>query len=145
MKISLGSDHGGFTLKEEIIGHLKKLDIEVIDHGCYSLDSVDYPDIAIKVCSDVQEKNVDFGILVCTTGIGMSIAANKCRGIRAALVSNSDASYYTRCHNDANVLCLANKYTSVNEAFEIVDIFLNTRFEGGRHLRRVEKITKMEE
>ena len=140
MKISIGSDHGGFTLKEQIIKHLNELEYEVTDCGCFSLESCDYPIYAKKVAYDVQNENVDFGILICTTGIGMSITANKVKGVRAALVTNEDAAHLTRKHNNSNIICLGAKYTSYEDAIKYIDIFLNEKFEGGRHLRRVNLI-----
>ena len=145
MKISIACDHGGLKLKNELVDYIIKLGHEALDRGCYSLDSVDYPDYAHLVCCDVQSQKADFGVLICTTGIGMSIAANKHKGIRAALVSNSDASYMTRLHNNSNVVCLSQKYTSLDEAKEIIHTFITTEFEGGRHLRRVDKVNKLEE
>ena len=145
MKISIACDHGGLKLKNELVDYIIKLGHEALDRGCYSLDSVDYPDYAHLVCCDVQSQNADFGVLICTTGIGMSIAANKHKGIRAALVSNPDASYMTRLHNNSNVVCLSQKYTSLDEAKEIIHTFITTEFEGGRHLRRVDKVNKLEE
>lgn len=145
MVISIGADHGGLDLKNHLLNYLKELNHEVIDHGCYDYSSVDYPDYAHKVCVDVQEKTACFGVLVCTTGIGMSIAANKHDGIRAALVSNEDASYMTRLHNNSNVLCLSQKYTDVEMAKKILFTFISTQFDGGgRHLRRVNKVTELE-
>lgn len=140
MKISIGSDHGGFTLKEQVIKHLNELEYEVTDCGCFSLESCDYPIYAKKVAFDVSNENVDFGILICTTGIGMSITANKVKGVRAALVTNEDAAHLTRKHNNSNVICLGAKYTSYEDAIKYIDIFLNEKFEGGRHLRRVNLI-----
>ncbi len=140
MKISIGSDHGGFVLKENVKKHLLDLKYDVIDCGCNSLDSVDYPVYAEKVCEKVQSHECEFGVLVCTSGIGMSICANKYDGIRAALVLNEDASKYSRMHNNCNVICLGAKYMNEDEANHYVDNFLNTLFEGGRHSRRVEMI-----
>ena len=140
MRISIGSDHGGFILKEEVIKHLNSLEYEVTDCGTYSLDSSDYPIYAKKVANDVKNDNADFGILICTTGIGMSITANKVKGVRAALISNLDAAHLTRKHNNSNVICLGAKYTSVNDAIAFIDAFLNEKFEGGRHERRVNLI-----
>ena len=142
MKIYIGSDHAGFLLKEEIKKALIK-DYEVIDCGTNSTDSVDYPDCAHAVCSKMQEG--DYGILVCFTGIGMSIAANKHHGIRAALVGRTEDAILTREHNDANVLCLSAKNTPIREAKSIVKAFLSTSFTGGRHQRRVDKIRNLEQ
>ncbi len=145
MKISIGSDHGGFSLKEEIIKELQKQNVEVVDKGTYDTTSVDYPVYAEKVCRDIQKKVSDFGVLICTTGIGMCISANKFKGIRAALVSNKDSAIMTRRHNNSNVICLGARYTSLNDAVDWIMTFVNEKFEGGRHLRRVELIGKQEE
>lgn len=145
MKIAIASDHAGYNLKEEIKKHLASMKIETIDYGTNSLDSVDYPDYAYPASVSVRDKKVDFGILVCYTGIGMSITANKVRGIRAALVSNIEASKLTREHNNANVLCLGAKDLSVDNALAIVDAFITTSFMGGRHERRVNKIMEIEQ
>ncbi len=145
MKISIGSDHGGFHLKQDIVKYLQSRKIEVVDSGAYDAESVDYPLYAEKVCKDIQNKVVDFGILVCTTGIGMCISANKFHGIRAALVHHVQEAESARRHNNANVLCFGQKFTTAKEAQAIIDIFVNTPFDGGRHLRRVEIITKQEE
>ncbi len=140
MKLAIGCDHGGFLLKQEVVSYLKEKGYDVIDCGCDSLDSVDYPVYAKKVSNYVSNNEVTFGILICTTGIGMSICANKFKGVRAALVSNEDCCMMTRMHNNSNVLCMGAKYTTKEQAFKYCDIFLNTNFEGGRHLRRVEQI-----
>lgn len=145
MKIALASDHAGFTLKEEIKKHLEKLNIAYIDYGTNSLESVDYPDYAYPACLSVKNNECDYGILVCYTGIGMSIVANKVKGIRAALVSTLDQASLTRMHNNANVLCLSQKETELQLALSIVDTFLNTSFEKGRHERRVNKIMEIEQ
>ena len=110
MKLSIASDHGGFLLKEEVLNYLKEKGYDVIDEGCYSQDRVDYPVFAVKVSDDVFDKKADFGILICTSGIGMSICANKHKGIRAALVMNEDAAKFSRLHNNANVICMGAKY-----------------------------------
>ena len=145
MKISIGSDHGGFSLKEELIVALKEKNIEIIDQGTYNLDSVDYPLFAEKVSKDVQSKTSDFGVLICTTGIGMCISANKFKGIRAALVNNLDSAVLTRQHNNSNIICLGAKYLNKKEAVELVEAFIQTKFDGGRHERRIEIIGKQEE
>ena len=142
MRIYLGSDHAGFLFKEEIKKVLTKK-YEVIDCGTNGPDSVDYPDFAHAVCSQMQEG--DYGILICFTGIGMSIAANKHHGIRAALVGKTEDAILTREHNDANVLCLSAKNTPLSEAKSIVKAFLSTPFTGGRHQRRVDKIKELEQ
>lgn len=145
IKIAIGSDHKGFEHKKSIIEHLSKLGIEVTDFGTNSELSVDYPDFAKGVCKAVQSNTADFGILICYTGIGMSIVANKYKGIRASLVGNKENAFLTRSHNDANVLCIGAKDTEISQAIEIVSTFLETDFEGGRHINRVEKIKEVEE
>lgn len=143
MKISIAADHCGYVLAKYITNVLSK-EHDVKYHGTFSGDSVDYPDFAKKVAQDVQQKIANFGILVCKTGIGMSIAANKMHGIRAALVHTKEEAILTRAHNDANILCLGEAYTSNALAISIINMFLSTKFEGGRHERRVEKIKKLE-
>ncbi len=142
--IAIGSDHAGYALKCEIIKHLEEKGIEFIDCGC-SGESVDYPDIAEKTCAKVVSGEADKGILICGTGVGISISANKINGIRAALCGDWYSAKYTRLHNDANVLCMGGRVIGAGLAIEITDIFLETEFEGGRHARRVEKIMKLEE
>ena len=144
-KIALGSDHGGKNLKDAIKAHLMEKGYEVIDYGTDSSDSCDYPDLALPVALAAAQKEVDFGILCCGTGIGVSIAANKVKGVRAALVGNVFAAHAAREHNDANVLCLGERVLGVGLALEIVDTFLGASFEGGRHARRVEKLMQMED
>ena len=144
MKIALGSDHGGYPMKEHVKEWLLSHGYEVEDKGCFGRESVDYPDYAKTVCDDVKSGASAFGVLVCTSGIGMSIAANKIRGIRAALCLNADSGKFSRLHNDANVCCLGAKYLQPKEALEIVKIFASTQFEGGRHLRRVQKFMDFE-
>jgi ribose 5-phosphate isomerase B len=144
MKIALGADHAGFQLKEKLRSMLRSKGVEVVDFGTDSGESTDYPDYALKVSRAVASGRADRGVLVCFTGIGMSIAANKVPGIRAAVAINEDAVRLTRAHNDANVLTLAAKYTSESDAERYVDAFLATAFEGGRHARRVGKIAEME-
>ena len=143
-KFSIGSDHGGFELKQAIIASLEKEGYEIIDNGCFDKSSVDYPDYAKLVCNDVNTQKVDFGVLVCTSGIGMSIAANKVKGIRGALCLSVDAGMFSRLHNNANVCCLGAKYLDVPTAVEIVKTFSNTDFEAGRHCRRVDKFMDFE-
>jgi glycine hydroxymethyltransferase len=138
--IALGADHGGFALKELLKQHLQKQGIAVTDFGTTSTDSTDYPDYAQAVARSVTEHQHDYGILVCTSGVGMSIAANKVPGARAALVWDAEMAAMSRRHNDANVLCLGGKGTQPQEATGIVDAFLTSRFEGGRHERRVGKL-----
>lgn len=139
MKISLGADHGGYLLKNAVAEYLRKLGHEVVDHGTGSDASVDYPEFVGPVCQDVRVGGADFGVLVCTSGIGMSIAANKFHGIRAAVVRTAEDAIATRGHNHANVLCLGGKNTPVEAAPSIVDAFIGSPEEGGRHERRVEK------
>lgn len=143
--ISIGADHKGVDHKKAIIEHLETKGIKVIDRGPNAYDSVDYPDYAKKVCSDVQKNESSFGILICYTGIGMSIVANKHRGIRAALVGKAENAKLTRNHNNTNVLCLGAKDTEIKTALEIVDTFIEEEFEGGRHIQRVNKIEEVEE
>ena len=142
--IAIGSDHAGYALKCEIIKHLEEKGIEFIDCGCNG-ESVDYPDIAEKTCAKVVSGEADKGILICGTGVGISISANKIKGIRDALCGDWYSAKYTRLHNDANVLCMGGRVIGAGLATEITDIFLETEFEGGRHARRVEKIMKLEE
>lgn len=144
MKISIACDHGGFELKEGLKKWLTDNNYEVIDYGTNSLDSCDYPDFGRKAAEAVANKTVDKGIVICTTGIGMSIVANKVDGVRCALVSNTDAASLTRRHNDTNVLALGAKYTNFDLAKEITQVWLSTEFEGGRHQRRVDKIMEIE-
>jgi glycine hydroxymethyltransferase len=144
VKIALGSDHAGYELKESLKQQLTTAGRTVQDAGTDSLDSTDYPDYAQAVVREVQEGNADFGILVCSTGIGMSISANKALGIRAALVHDKQTARLSREHNNANILCLASSSTSAATAQEIVDLFLTTEFTGGRHERRLNKISDAE-
>ncbi len=145
MKIAIGADHRGVDYKQKVIEILKSLGHEVKDLGPNSDDSVDYPDFGFKVAHAVADGEVDFGITICMTGNGMNIAANKIKGIRAGLALNTEMAYYTRLHNNANVLTLSSKYTNESELKEIIDAFLSTDFEGGRHIQRVEKIIKAEQ
>lgn len=144
-RIAIGCDHRGFSLKEMIMSVLETSGYTYRDFGCYSTESVDYPDFAQKVGEAVASGDFDEGILVCSTGIGMCIAANKIRGIRAALCHTVFAARRARQHNDANVLCLAAEDVDTKLALEIVRTFLTTDFEGGRHARRVSKISALEE
>lgn len=145
MKIALGADHAGFDLKEQVKRHLLSRGIQVQDEGTNSGDSVDYPDFARKVGADVVERRADFGILVCGTGIGMSMAANKILGIRAANVSSEFEAQMAREHNDANVLALGARVLEPSAAMRIVDKWLETTFAGGRHQRRVDKIMEIQQ
>ena len=140
MKIAIGCDHGGFELKNEIIKYLESENYEVKDFGTYSTDSCDYPDISQPVAEAVAAKEFDFGILICGTGIGMSISANKFKGIRASLCSDTYSARMTRKHNDSNILCLGERVVGHGLALDIVDTWLVTEFEGGRHKRRVDML-----
>lgn len=144
MKIAIGCDHGGFEHKNAILNHLTENGFEVKDFGIYENVSVDYPDIAKKVCESIQNGESELGILVCGTGIGMSLAANKHKGIRAAVLSDHFSAKYTRLHNNANVLCLGGRVIGIGTALELVDLFVSTEFEGGRHQLRIDKITEIE-
>ena len=140
MKIAIGSDHGGYALKAQLVELLKEKDVSVEDLGCDNAESVDYSDYAAAVADQVSNAIVDQGIIVCTTGIGVSITANKFPRVRAALCMNAEMASLTRQHNNANVLCLSGKYTTAQEAADILEAWLNAEFEGGRHERRVGKI-----
>src|SRR5256714_14655255 len=144
MKISLGADHAGFELKETIRKLLLQQGIEVNDRGTHSSEAVDYPDYARKVAEEVADHDADLGILVCGSGIGMSIAANKVAGVRAANVSSEYEAQLSREHNNANVLALGARILQPDQAIRIVDTWLATAFAGGRHERRVEKIAEIE-
>jgi len=144
MKIIIGSDHGGFEVKEKIRETLSKLEYDITDVGCHNTESCDYPDFASRVAGDVAKNRFVFGILVCGSGIGMSIAANKFKGIRAALVWNVEVAKLTREHNDSNILCLSGRFLRPEEAAEIVKVWLNTKFSGGRHAKRLKKIEILE-
>ncbi len=144
MKISLGADHAGYQLKEKIKQRLAQQGIEVTDHGTASIDSVDYPDYARAVAHDVAQKRADWGILVCGSGIGMAMAANKVPGVRAANVTSELEAQLSREHNDANVLAIGARILDDAAAFKIVDKWLHAGFAGGRHQRRVDKITALE-
>ena len=144
MKIALGADHAGYQLKDQIKQHLEQQGISVCDEGTSSSESVDYPDYARAVAHDVSEHRADLGILVCGSGIGMAITANKVDGIRAANVSTEYEAQMSREHNNANVLALGARIINADEAFRIVDTWLATQFAGGRHERRVEKIMAIE-
>lgn len=142
--IALSSDHAGFPLKEEIKKYFDEKQIAYQDCGAYSTDSVDYPYQAKKACDLVVSGECDKAILCCGTGVGISIAANKVKGIRAACCSDYFSAKYTRAHNDANALCLGARVIGPGAALELVEVFLNTPFEGGRHQRRVDQITEIE-
>lgn len=140
MKISIGSDHAGFELKEALAEYLRGRGAEVVDCGTHSKDSVDYPDFAQAVARNVAAGTSDFGVLVCWTGVGISIAANKVAGVRAVNCFNADMAELSRRHNDANVICFGQKFIAAKDAENWIDIFLKTPFDGGRHARRVGKM-----
>lgn len=140
VKIAVGSDHAGFELKQIIIEHLSERNMNYEDFGTNCLDSVDYPDYAKKVAEEVNSKELIMGILVCGSGQGMAMTANRFKNVRAAICHNSDVAKVTRQHNDANVLCLGSRYINISEAIKCVDVFLSTDFEGERHLKRINKI-----
>ena len=140
MKISLASDHGGLELKNDIADYLKKLGHSVHDYGTYSKDRCDYPDFAKPAALAVANGECERGIVVCTTGIGVSMVANKIKGVRCALCLNPDMAKMTRAHNNANVIAMGQKYVDIDTAKQIVDNFLNTPFDGGVHATRVSKI-----
>jgi ribose 5-phosphate isomerase B len=144
MRIAIGSDHRGFALKGVFSNHLRKSGREVLDFGCSSEDSVDYPDFALQVAQAVARRRANLGILICSSGIGMSITANKVRGVRAALCFNELMAARSRQHNDANVLCLGADYISRRKALATLDAWLSAEFEGGRHKRRLNKIRRQE-
>ena len=143
-KITVGCDHAAFELKKKVIEHLNARGIEVIDVGTHSAESCDYPDFAHAVCKNVQDGVTELGILICGTGIGMSMAANKHRGIRAAACSDTFSARLTRMHNDANVLCFGERVVGMGLACDLVDNFIDADFEGGKHQRRVDMITAIE-
>jgi ribose 5-phosphate isomerase B len=145
MKIAIAADHAGFDLKERLRVKLKDEGHEVVDFGTGSTESCDYPDFAQQVAREVARGRSDRGILVCSTGIGMAIAANKVAGVRAAPAQSEDEVRLTREHNDANVLTLGARYLDEQRAAGLIELFLNTEFAGGRHARRVAKIAQLEE
>lgn len=142
--IALGADHGGYELKESIKKYLEEKGVEYKDLGTYSPESVDYAAIAQRTCLSVVNGECEKAILCCGTGIGISMAANKVKGIRAACCSDYFSAKFTRLHNDANALCLGGRVVGVGLALELVDVFINTEFEGGRHQRRVDQIAQIE-
>ncbi len=144
MKIALGSDHGGYALKCDIIQLLEKLGYEYKDFGCYAPESCDYPDFGAAAARAVASGECDRGIVICTTGIGISITANKIKGIRCAHCADPLEAEMTRRHNDANMMAIGAGFTGKNLAERMVEVFLTTEFEGGRHQRRVDKIMALE-
>jgi ribose 5-phosphate isomerase B len=145
MKVAIGSDHAGFILKERLKAFLIQKGFEVLDKGCYSDESCDYPDFGEAVALEVVNKNCDYGLIICGTGIGISIAANKIPGIRAALCTSKEMAHYARAHNDANIIAIGARITLQDSPEEILESFLNSNFEGGRHERRINKIKNLEE
>ena len=144
MKIAIASDHAGFTLKEHIKTFLREQNFQVIDLGPTAQTRCDYPDYALSLCQHLQTTEVELGILICGTGVGMSIAANKCSGIRAALISDVFSAQATRAHNDSNVLCLGARVIGVGLAESIVQAWCGSEFEGGRHQKRIDKMMALE-
>ena len=144
MKIAIGADHAGYELKEKVKCWLVQHGIDVDDCGTHSTESVDYPDYARAVSEEVSRKDADMGILVCGSGIGMAITANKVLGVRAANINSEHEAELSRAHNDANVLTLGARLIDQHEAFQILDVWLSTPFAGGRHQRRVDKIGEIE-
>lgn len=145
MKVAIASDHRGFQVKRKIAELVQQLGHEVLDLGVSNEEAVDYPDFALQVATSVSQGQVDRGILVCGTGIGMSMAANKVRGVRAALCHDDVTAEMSRRHNDANVMCLSADLLGERLIDRMIEIWLNTQFEGGRHARRVEKIKGIED
>ena len=145
MKIAIACDHGGLILKKTLVDYLKKQGHEILDFGTDSAESCDYPDFALPASEAVASGKCAFGILICSTGIGVSIVANKVKGIRCAHCQDAYSAKYTRLHNNANMLAFGQKLIGEGIMFDIVDNFLNTEFEGGRHQNRVQKIAKIEE
>ncbi len=141
--IAIGCDHGGYELKLAVESYLKEQNVEFVDCGCDG-ETVDYPDIAVKVCEKITSGECEKGILVCGTGIGMSMCANKVDGIRAAVCGDTFSAKFTRRHNNANVLCMGGRVIGAGLALEIVSEFLTNEFEGGRHAARVDKMMKLE-
>lgn len=144
MKIALAADHAGVELKDKVAEILISKGHEIVDFGTKAKDSVDYPDFGLKAARAVASGEADRAITVCMTGNGMNITVNKVKGIRAGLVLKTEMAYYTRLHNDANVMTLSSRYTDPAQIAEIIDVFLTTEFEGGRHQRRVDKIVEAE-
>ena len=144
-KITIGCDHAGYELKLKVIAHLNQREIEAIDVGTHSADSCDYPLIAHEVCKNIQTGVTELGILICGTGIGMSMVANKHKGIRAAACSDTFSARLTRLHNDANILCFGERVVGMGLALDLVDAFIDTDFEGGKHQRRVDMIHAIEQ
>ncbi|MBO4381239.1 MAG: ribose 5-phosphate isomerase B [Clostridia bacterium] len=145
MKIAVGCDHGGIVLKDSVVKTLERLGAEVVDLGCYSTDSVDYPEYGEKVAKAVASGAADAGVIMCGTGIGISIAANKVKGIRAAVVTNTYMAKLTKNHNNANIIALGGRVISPEEAEAIVEAWYTAEYEGGRHQRRLDMISRIED
>ncbi|OQB15995.1 MAG: Ribose-5-phosphate isomerase B [Firmicutes bacterium ADurb.Bin193] len=143
--IAIGSDHGGYELKGVLLEYLKGKKTKVIDCGTFSSDTVDYPDIAKLVGSKVVSGEAEFGILICGTGIGICMSANKIRGIRAAVLYNDYAARMAKEHNDANIICFGGRTTEPDAAKQMIEVFMKSKFKGGRHQTRVDKIMSIEE
>ena len=141
MKISIGNDHAGPDYKKAIVAFLEQKEYEIFNHGTDTYDSVDYPDFGHPVADDVQTGKADFGIVICGSGNGINMTVNKHQGIRAALCWTKEIAELARRHNDANIVSIPARFTSIEQAVQIVDVFLNTTFEGGRHATRVHKIS----
>ncbi len=145
IKVAVGCDHGGFVLKDAVISTLTELGAQVVDMGCYDTQSVDYPEYGYKVAKAVADKQCQLGVVMCGTGIGISIAANKVKGVRAGLATNPFMGEMTRRHNDANVLALGGRVVSCDEAKEIVKAWYTASYEGGRHQKRLDMIKEIED
>ena len=142
--IGIACDHAALGLKDELMKHFDETGVEYVDYGTYENKSCNYPDYAEKVCTAIHEGKHELGILVCGTGIGMSMCANKCKGIRAAVCGDHFSAEFTRRHNNANVLCLGARVIGPGVALQLVDVFLTTEYEGGRHEKRIEMMTELE-
>ena len=142
--IAIGSDHGGFKVKEEIIKYLKEVGVDYIDCGCFSEESVNYPDIAKEVSKKISTGICERGILICRSGIGMSIVANKFKGVRCAKVNSEEEAKFSRMHNNSNVLAIGADYNSIQDIIKIVRVWIATDFEGGRHKNRIDMISEIE-
>ena len=140
MTISIGNDHAGPEYKSAIVKHLEDKGFSITNYGTDTTDSADYPDFVHPVASDIDAGKVDFGILICGTANGVAMTANKYQKVRAGVCWNSEITYLTRQHNDANIICIPARFTSIPQAIKMVDVFINTEFEGGRHKRRIDKI-----
>lgn len=143
MKLAIGSDHAGYLLKEKIKEFLKKEDIQFTDYGTFKEESTDYPEYAYKVGNSINNHEADMGVLICGTGLGMCISANKIKGIRAALVYNEDTAQLSRQHNNSNVICFGARTMEDKKVVDLLKLWLNTSFEGGRHEQRIELINKL--